>query len=543
MLSQKMMERIRHGIRISLGGNSGAGIFLITVFFAVALLARGLWQIFDYGCPTFALNFVQQISEGIFTPSFPGIPGVAANYHLGTFWIAGALSWAFSLPSGLALLLVVWFAGVGLFFFVMKWAVEKCGFWLGASIVVASFFATSLPNELMVMFPSEFVGWYNYVSLWEYLLSTSWPVSLLILNFAIVNSDKHDDLVKKFLVPVYVLGFFNAYIFSVLQVSLLIFIILRVFDTRAVNLKRDAIYFLLVLLSRIPPMRLPSAMQSGDSYEALIVKLHFFHPDFWGHALQYISLMNPLHFVALGCAGILLLRGNTHARFLAILFGVTFFLPLMILTENVSAWDNRHKAIIFCSYLGIFIFVHLSAVQSEVWPKIFAAGWRVPKQVFLTAVLSLSFLVSIPASYNLLVSRTVLADGFSFQDSFLLPVDGELAAYLNAQKQPVMLWAYPKMGLCGDLAHTVSHTSTSMGGLYGSSFLMAPTLEKLSASEGFWYKSGNTQFLDRYPEKRPLFITNLDASEAFLDAVTVLGIDVEFLLKTKYFVVYAIKET
>ena len=44
---------------------------LTTVAFLAALFSRGAWQVFDFGCPTFALNLIQQIADGRFPPAFP----------------------------------------------------------------------------------------------------------------------------------------------------------------------------------------------------------------------------------------------------------------------------------------------------------------------------------------------------------------------------------------------------------------------------------------------------------------------------------------
>ena len=160
-----------------------------------------------------------------------------------------------------------------------------------------------------------------------------------------------------------------------------------------------------------------------------------------------------------------------HERLTSILYIVAFFVPIIVRIENITIWDNHHKSVVLCSFLGIFVLANFIASRTDHADHIIRSNFATMLRgssffVLVGATLIMSF----PAAYNLVQSRTIFGEDFSLERNYLMPVDRDLAAYLNAQVEQVMLWLFPSAGLCGALAHSISHVSISCGPLQSNVF-------------------------------------------------------------------------
>ncbi len=153
-------------------------IFTIAIGSSILFLFRLGWDIFDYLCPTGVLGLVTQIAHGHFPASFLSFPEYPMNYHQGFLVVAGSLSYLTGMLPSIAIITTyaLCYAGLvialGLFLIYIK-----NPYYYAPGILFVGITSIHAKYVTGIDF-----GWYNYVSIFEYLGSNSWPLSLLILT-------------------------------------------------------------------------------------------------------------------------------------------------------------------------------------------------------------------------------------------------------------------------------------------------------------------------------------------------------------------------
>ena len=150
---------------------------LLTIFLigtaTFLFILRLNWGIFDFICPTGILGITQQISVGKFPATYLSFPEITMNYHQGFLFISGTFSYVLGVQPALVLKMAFIFSFiliaiglVGLFLF------HQSKFYLWPLILFILISSIS---------PHNFhdLGLFNYVNVFEYLISNSWPLGLL----------------------------------------------------------------------------------------------------------------------------------------------------------------------------------------------------------------------------------------------------------------------------------------------------------------------------------------------------------------------------
>jgi hypothetical protein len=147
-------------------------IFLIGTATLLFIL-RLNWGIFDFICPTGILGITQQISVGKFPATYLSFPEITMNYHQGFLFISGTLSYVLGVQPALALKIAFIFSFILIAFgLVSLFLFHKSKYYLWPLILFILISSIS---------PHNFhdLGLFNYVNVFEYLISNSWPLGLL----------------------------------------------------------------------------------------------------------------------------------------------------------------------------------------------------------------------------------------------------------------------------------------------------------------------------------------------------------------------------
>ena len=360
-----------------------------------------------------------------------------------------------------------------------------------------------------------------------------WPFDTGYIIIAIEKSSKGIWL---FLVSAYVVGFFNVYLFSVVQLSLIAYILSCLDVRNPKNFFKYLGFCCLILGARIPLMIFPSAMTIGEAYEPISASLQLTQADFLQNLWQYLSLTNLLQLASLILALVMLRSRRIHERLTSILYIVAFFVPIIVRIENITIWDNHHKSVVLCSFLGIFVLANFIASRTDHADHIIRSNFATMLRGSSFFVLvGATLIMSLPAAYNLVQSRTIFGEDFSLERNYLMPVDRDLAAYLNAQVEQVMLWPFPSAGLCGALAHSISHTSVSVAGLYSPMFLLAEHLEQRVKDEANWYQEHPSKFLSKFKNKTNWVVVGSEYLIEFHETMEKEGVSRAFIYASEHF--------
>ena len=123
-----------------------------------------------------------QTSLGNFPPSFLATPDLIANYHFGFIFIAGSISYIFSLAPiySIYFSILLIFLNIALMCFILysKYNSLKNVFLFICLIL----FTASFPTIYLIKNINNFVTWYTYLNVIEYFSSTSWLLGFLSIG-------------------------------------------------------------------------------------------------------------------------------------------------------------------------------------------------------------------------------------------------------------------------------------------------------------------------------------------------------------------------
>lgn len=353
------------------------------------------WGIFDFICPTGILGITQQISIGKFPATYLSFPEITMNYHQGFLFISGTLSYALGIQPALALKIAFIFSfiliAIGL---VSLFLFHQSKFYLWPLILFILISSIS---------PHNFhdLGLFNYVNVFEYLISNSWPLGLLgiiLILFIISNNSEINRYYYPFLLITLSMSTANATVFSVLVMTMGLMIC---WNTKNFFLNKTLISPLLYLISLviiyIIPKHLPTAFLIGENYVAVQTKLKWVEFEFMQYLRfvgKYFLLINPLTFIGLFVAvRNLKARASQVEILISFLLIISFSFPMVIYLPNVQAWDNIHKFAILDIFLSIMI-VGLYLKTDNKYQKFIISG------------IIFSTLCSVPADVDLFLNRS-----------------------------------------------------------------------------------------------------------------------------------------
>ena len=481
----------------------------VFIVFAYVLSIKLAWGVFDTACPTYALNMIHQIVDYGYPASFPGVPQVAENYHQGTFWIASLGVKAFHLEPLESLSWLIWIVSSFTIFITLWFGSKLINPSLAALVVFTAYYSASPPNGISLPFQliKEQLDWYSYISLFEYQISTSWPIALLLILLAILLYYKRPPGSILPLAPLFVLPYFNATAFTVAWLTCFVIAIGGFPSTQMVNRKgglnswltlnvkklTQLVYLgVALLLALLAPRYFISAFTISPDYEPASIGLRFLQPRFGQALLKYASLMSIFSWLSIIPAIRLAKQKDSYRKFVSYGFLISFLFPIIFWIKSVDQWDNFHKFVLLTSFFSIFVwFFYLSSTYFS--------------RKTLLMYCSISLLLSVPAIFNMATSRMALGRPWA-QFELASSPDAKLIQYLNAKTSKVMLAPLKKEDLCSGLSSVLTYGPFSAVGYYFNNFLLSKEIEEGVAQDSKWQENGPQELLKKFPNHELVFI-------------------------------------
>ena len=464
------------------------------------------WGIFDFTCPTGILGITQQISVGKFPATYLSFPEITMNYHQGFLFISGTLSYALGVQPALALKIAFIFSFILIAFgLVSLFLFHKSKYYLWPLILFILISSIS---------PHNFhdLGLFNYVNVFEYLISNSWPLGLLgiiLILFIISNNSEIIRYYYPFLLITLSMSTANATVFSVLVMTLGVMICwnMKKFFVDKTFIS-PILYFISLALIYIMPKHLPTAFLIGENYDAVQTKFKWVEFEFIQYLKfvgKYFLLINPLTFIGLFVAvRNLRARGSQVEIFLSMILIIAFCFPMVIYLPNIQAWDNIHKFAIMDIFLSIII-VGFYLKTDKKYQKFIISG-----TIFST-------LCSVPADLDLFLHRT--SSNFTH---LIVPnaFTKQVINYLKNVKEKKTIFGFKSDFDQNCNENGFSYISQYAGfsfsnGYFPEVFLLSQKVEKRYQESKDWWVSDNS-FSNRINALQPgdfILMNNKDCSE------------------------------
>lgn len=461
--------------------------FLLSLFLigsaTFLFILRLNWGIFDFICPTGILGITHQITLGKFPATYLSFPEIAMNYHQGFLFISGTVSYVFGVHPALTLkiaftlsFILIAIGLVGLFLFHQS----KFYLWPLVLFVLISSISPQYFHDL---------GLFNYVNVFEYLISNSWPLGLLgiiLMLFIISNNSEIKGYYYPFLFITLSMSTANATVFSVLVMTMGVIIC---WNAKKFFVDKTFLapifYFISLGIIYIIPKHLPTAFLVGEDYDAVQTKFKWAEFGIQQYMLfigKYFMLANPITFIGLFVALINLKGSSSQVEiFISIILILSFCFPMVIYIPNIQAWDNIHKFAI----LDIFLSIVLLGLYLKVGNKY---------QKFIISGTIFSAICSVPADLDLFLHRTSSdLTHLIVPNNFSKPVIN----YLNEVKEKKTIFGFKSDfdQKCNE--NGFSYISQYAGfnfsdGYFPEVFLLSPKLEKGFQESKDWWVSSNS---------------------------------------------------
>lgn len=461
--------------------------FLLSIFLVGSatflFILRLNWGIFDFICPTGILGITHQITLGRFPATYLSFPEIAMNYHQGFLFISGTVSYVFGVHPALTLkiafilsFILIAIGLVGLFLFHQS----KFYLWPLVLFVLISSISPQYFHDL---------GLFNYVNVFEYLISNSWPLGLLgiiLMLFIISNNPEIKGYYYPFLFITLSMSTANATVFSVLVMTMGVMIC---WNAKKFFVDKTFLapifYFISIGIIYIIPKHLPTAFLVGEDYDAVQTKFKWAEFGIQQYMLfigKYFMLANPITFIGLFVALINLKGSSSQVEiFISIILILSFCFPMVIYIPNIQAWDNIHKFAI----LDIFLSIVLLGLYLKVGNKY---------QKFIISGTIFSAICSVPADLDLFLHRTSSdLTHLIVPNNFSKPVIN----YLNEVKEKKTIFGFKSDfdQKCNE--NGFSYISQYAGfnfsdGYFPEVFLLSPKLEKRFQDSKDWWVSRNS---------------------------------------------------
>jgi hypothetical protein len=338
----------------------------------------------------------------------------------------------------------------------------------GPLIILTCYLITSFPTAQTWPVSLKAVGWYEYVSLFEYLVSPSWPVSLFICIWVLLRIKETQDVYVSTLILLIVLPFFNATLFTLLFISYVLFLATQFLVSTNDRTKKARIlkYLLLSCLIYFAKNFTLSAFLNGEAYESPRIVFRLTQGNFQIFLLDYLQLQTPLLFFGLYVSIRVIKRKIVdHLLYFSYFFASAAFFPLFFEIKNVNPWDNSHKFVIAVNFSIILLIIKYYELNT--FPSI-------NKKTLSSAVFLLCF--SLPSQINHLETR--LSANIS---TFLKEQEtSDLSNFLNSKQEQEMLWFYSidQFNICAPTTQILDETDVSAAGFYASTFLLSKNREE-----------------------------------------------------------------
>ena len=167
-------------------------IFLITqitclFFINLYLFFRIRWDIFDVYCPTFLINLIDKITINQHIIDHLGIPGLNFNYHFLTLYTTSIFT-RLGLSSLTSLTILITISFNLLYILLFKYSnplrklFKKKGLFLLPIFLIVNLFSSST----FYIFSDFKSSYFAYISVAEYFLSISWPLTFIIISIQFI---------------------------------------------------------------------------------------------------------------------------------------------------------------------------------------------------------------------------------------------------------------------------------------------------------------------------------------------------------------------
>ncbi len=428
------------------------------------------WGLFDSGCPTYTLNLVRQVERGLFPATFPGVPEWPANYHQGGVYLAGNVARHLNIDPEDAIRLITFVFGFLTFASLIMLANRSRHKLLAVLVVIAGYFSASFPNDQIVPLNPSSVGWYTYISLFEYLNSFSWPIALFAITIYYIFEKKSNYLIYPLLL---LLPIFNATSFAVVYIGALLRYCIGIANSSEKFSARNLVVnFSLFAVCYLLPLFYTSAYSLGEGYERVALRFSIFKDDAISFLFGYIKLYSLFALFGLWGSMLQILKGKKSL--FPILCLVAFLFPFIFYVEQINNWDNMHKFVLLTNFFSVFVLLDVlndrRSYNSTLWLGCLA-----------------SLFISIPANYNFLKTRI----DWSYKINSTPSQSEIISNYINSLNGRKMIWHWGENEICSPFSKIVSETGSSFAGYYSENFLISPDIEHWVKKERYWYTSEN----------------------------------------------------
>jgi hypothetical protein len=445
---------------------------------------------------------INQIRNGKFPASFPGAPEVTANYHQGHLAVSAVIGELLKIDSLSALrICIVVFSTAGFYLLASKSA-RVFGRGFGGAVILFCYLISSFPNAQTWPMNTNGLGPYEYLSIFEYLVSPSWPIAIFICALTFMSIQESNQITVRVLILLLVLPFFNATLFTTIFIALSMHLFAELLSKfrqkKQTNIILLQISFMICLY--IAKNYTISAFKVGEDYDSPGIGVRLFQDTWPSFVSYYLKLQTPLVIVGLAIVVRIILK-TKKLDFYSYFFLTSLFFPIVFEIQGVDFWDNSHKFVLASGFSTIILIL-----------KYYEVNTLPSKRIVLCILLGLT-LLNLPSQYNDIKTRwnTDIAKIFSVEKPT------ELSEYLNQIRGKQMLWLYSKgtLDICGPLTRILNETNASAAGFYWSNFLLASKWEVAAVKDSEFYRILPTKSLNLYSDYQHLVVVPLELVNQF----------------------------
>lgn len=473
-----------------------------SVVFGWLLLSKISWQIWDTGCPTYTLNMINQIRNGKFPASFPGVPEVSANYHQGHLVISAFIGEVFQIDSLSALRICIFVFSAAGFLLLSTAATRVFGGGLGSLIILLCYLISSFPNAQTWPINANGLGPYEYLSIFEYLVSPSWPIAIFLCSLTFIKIHDSSQITSRVLILLVFLPFFNATLFTTIFIALSIHLIAelknRIKQGEGLNLilVQIALAFCIYFAKNYTI----SAFKTGIDYDSPKIGVRLFQDDWSSFVSYYLNLQTPLIIIGLAIV-INIIAKRQKLDFYAYFFVTSLFFPIVFEIQGVDFWDNSHKFVLASGFSTIILMLKYHEMN------------KVPSKRSIMVIIICLTLLNLPSQYNDVKTRW----NSDISRVFKIDKPTKLSEYLIQGTGKKMLWLYTEgtLDICGPLTRVLNETNVFAAGFYWGNFLLSPKWEAMVTKDSEFYKTLPTESLKLYSDYLHLIVVPVSLVNQF----------------------------
>ncbi len=460
-------------------------IITATVLFAIRI--NGGYM--DEFCPTYIRALVMQVSLGRFPVSFISFPEFIANYHQGFVYLSGMLSYWTHMPPSYAVVAT----SIACFFLVVSmvqlfFLKINTRHWYVALPIFVFLTSASVP-----WLPE--LGWYNYVSVFEYFASNSFPLAwvlVLVMIWTVYGGALDTRKILTIVFLIVSLSVINASVYSVLLLAFGWSLLSHLRTNRGVWSRKQfcmyaGLYFCVMGILYILPQYLPSAFLKGEFYDSPHLSFRFTGtPVEWWEQIKviafYLRLTGTLPMFGVVVALLYIRKSRIFLfRFLSYVLVISFLFPILFKFSNINIWDNIHKFAIISMFMSIILVsLFLSQVTNRIIRKL---TW---------CAIGLSLLLSIPSGYDMFRHRISADFG---KQGMTDERYQDISDFLKQQKSnEIVMIPFGENVMCseGDFGLIAGYSGAFVRNSYAMNFLLSEKVERAYVENEYWWKDDST---------------------------------------------------